>query len=119
MCIRDSLSIIAPYLFILCTFFIFRIHKKYISYPLIVILIGISTFGLSINYSNDYKNNDYRKIEAYLEKKIEPNDKIIVDPHYLGWIIRYDNIHQNTKLPMPQVFGWTLQMQIDLSLIHI
>lgn len=107
------LSIIAPYLFILCTFFIFRIHKKYISYPLIVILICASAYGLNINYSNDYKNNDYRKIEAYLEKNIKPGDNIIVDPHYLGWIIRYDNLHLKTSLPAPMVLGWTLQMQID------
>jgi len=107
------LGIIAPYLFILCTFFIFRIHKKYVSYPLILILICASAFGLTINYSNDYKNNDYRKIEAYLEKNIKPGDKIIVDPHYLGWIIRYDNKHKKTSLPVPEVMGWTLQMQID------
>lgn len=107
------LSIIAPYLFILCTFFIFRIHKKYISYPLIAILICASAYGLNINYSNDYKNNDYRKIEAYLEKNIKPGDNIVVDPHYLGWIIRYDNLHQKTILPVPMVLGWTLQMQID------
>ncbi|MBS1493914.1 MAG: glycosyltransferase family 39 protein [Bacteroidetes bacterium] len=107
------LSIILPYLLILCVFFIFRIHKKYISYPLIIILIGISAYGLTINYSNDYKNNDYRKIESYIEKNLKTDDKIIVDPHYLGWVIRYDNTHQKTSLPVPHVLGWSLQMQID------
>lgn len=107
------LSIIVPYLFILCTFFIFRIHKKYISYPLIIILIGISCFGLTINYDNEYKNNDYRKIEAYIESNFKANDKLIVEPHYFGWIIKYDNLHKKTSLPAPDILGWNLQMQID------
>ena len=107
------LSIIVPYLLILCTFFVFRIHKKYISYPLIIILIGVSSFGLTINYDNNYKNNDYRKIESYIEKNFSSNDRLIVEPHYFGWIVKYDNIHNNTTLPSPDILGWNLQMQID------
>lgn len=107
------LSIIVPYLFILCTFFIFRIHKKYISYPLIIILIGVSGFGLTINYDNGYKNNDYRKIESYIEKNFSSNDRLIVEPHYFGWIFKYDNLQKKTTLPPPDILGWNLQMQID------
>lgn len=107
------LSIIVPYLLILCTFFVFRIHKKYISYPLIIILIGVSSFGLTINYDNNYKNNDYRKIESYIEKNFSSNDRLIVEPHYFGWIVKYDNIHNNTTLPSPDILGWNLQKQID------
>lgn len=107
------LSIIIPYLLILCTFFVFRIHKKYISYPLIILLIAISGFGLTINYDNDYKNNDYRKIESYIEKNFSTNDRLIVEPHYFGWIIKYDNLHKKSSLPSPDILGWNLQMQID------
>lgn len=107
------LSIIVPYLYILCVFFIFRTKKKYISYPLISLLILISIYGLTINYDNDYKNNDYRKIEKFVEKNYQHTDKIIVEPHYFGWILKYDNIHQKTSLPLPQILGWTLTMQVD------
>ncbi len=107
------LSIIAPYLFILCVFFIFRIHKKYISYSVIALLIGVSIFGLTINYSNDYKNNDYRKIESFIGSNLNSKDKIIVEPHYLGWVMKYDTWHKNTKLPEPSILGWGMGMQID------
>lgn len=107
------LSIILPYLFILCVFFIFRIHKKYISYPLVFILIGLSVYGLTINYDNDYKNNDYRKIESFIEKNFDSNDKIIVEPHYFGWTMKYDTWHKKTNLPEPSILGWDLRMQVD------
>jgi len=107
------LSIIVPYLYILCVFFIFRTKKKYISYPLISMLILVSAYGLTINYDNDYKNNDYRKIERFIEKNYKQDDKVIVEPHYFGWILKYDHIHQKTSLPAPQILGWTLPMQID------
>lgn len=107
------LLIAVPYLLILLVFFIFRIRKKYISYPLVFILIAASSYGLNTNYSNNYKNNDYRKIETFIEKDLKTNDKIIVEPHYLGWILKYDNRHEKTKLPAPEIFGWNLSMQID------
>lgn len=107
------LSIIVPYLYILCVFFIFRTKKKFISYPLVVLLIALSSYGLAINYDNDYKNNDYRKIEKFIEKNYQQGDKIIVEPHYFGWILKYDNIHQKTFLPQPEILGWTFPMQID------
>jgi uncharacterized membrane protein len=107
------LGIIIPYLLILCTFFVFRTHKNYIRYPLIILLIVISAYGLTINYDNDYKNNDYRKIESYIEKNFTASDKLIVEPHYFGWIIKYDNLHGKTSLPHPEILGWNFQMQVD------
>jgi len=107
------LLIIVPYLYILCIFLIFRTKKRYISYTMTVILLAASSYGLSINYNNNYKNNDYRKIEEFITKHHSPNDKIIVEPHYLGWILKYNNRHKLTSLPAPDILGWGLQMQID------
>lgn len=107
------LLITVPYLLILFGMLIFSFKRKLVSYPLYIILIASSAFGLTINFANDYKNNDYRKIESYLEKNSSPNDKVIVEPHYLGWIIKYDNWHKKTSLPAPDILGWGLQMQID------
>ena len=107
------LLIIVPYLYILCVFIVFRTKKRYISYPVTLILILASSYGLTIYYNNNYKNNDYRKIEAFITEHYTAEDKIIVDPHYLGWIIKYDNLHGKTTLPAPEILGWNLGMQVD------
>jgi uncharacterized membrane protein len=107
------LSILTPYLFILIVYFCFRFYNKSITVAVFLILTAVSLFGVAINYSNNFKNNDYRKIIAYIEANAQESDKLIVEPHFMGWAIDYHNKHSDKKIPGPSILGWNLQMQLD------
>ncbi len=107
------LSILLPYLFILLVCFSFKFLKRTAAVMAIVLLISVSCYGTYINYSNKFKNNDYRKIISYVENNFNQNDKIIVEPHFMGWAFNYYIGHNESKLNLPEILGWNLIMQID------
>lgn len=107
------LSILAPYLFISLAYFSYRYYSKRTAAILCILVCAVSAFGVSVNYSNQFKNNDYRKVISYIERSYMPGDQIIVEPHFMGWSIDYHSRHSDNKLPSPSVLGWNLGMQLD------
>ncbi|MBS1517564.1 MAG: glycosyltransferase family 39 protein [Bacteroidetes bacterium] len=107
------LSIIIPFFIITLLFFSDRLYKKKFTVVLFMFLFAVSSLGTYINYENKFKNNDYRKITAYLEENIISGDKIIPEPHFMGFGIEYYIKHSVTRLPGPETLGWDLKMQLD------
>jgi hypothetical protein len=107
------LSITLPFFLISLVFLIFNFYKKTSAIILISILLITSCYGAYINYDNNFKNNDYRKIISYLETNFNNGDEIIVEPHFNGWIISYHNLHNETNIEDPLVLGWNFDMQVD------
>jgi uncharacterized membrane protein len=107
------LSITLPFLLISLVFLIFNFYKKFSGIILVSVLLITSCYGAYINYDNNFKNNDYRKIISYLDTNFNEGDNIIVEPHFNGWIINYYNLHNNTSIKDPLVLGWNLDMQVD------
>lgn len=107
------LSIIIPYLFILLVYYSYLYFSKRTATAFLVLLILISCYGTFINYSNNFKNNDYRKIISYIEKDFHQDDKIIAEPHFMGWSLNYYKSHINTVINSPVILGWDLNMQLD------
>lgn len=107
------LSIIIPYLFIILVYYSYLYFNRRTATVFVIFLIMTSCFGTCINYSNDFKNNDYRKIISYIEKDFKPEDKIIAEPHFMGWSLNYYKRHRNTEIEPPTVLGWDLNMQLD------
>jgi mannosyltransferase len=107
------LSIIIPYLFILLVYFSFRFYKKRTAIVMSLFFVSISFLGIMINYGNDFKNNDYRKIVSYINANKSEKDKLIVEPHFMGWAIDYHNMHSSSPIPRPNILGWNFRMQLD------
>ncbi len=107
------LSILAPYLFISLVYFSYRYYSKRTAAILCLLLCAVSAFGVSINYINQFKNNDYRKVISHIERSYMSGDLIVVEPHFMGWSIDYHSRHSDNRLPSPSVLGWNLGMQLD------
>jgi len=107
------LSIIIPYLIITVIFFSTTLFKNKIQTLLFLFLFCVSSAGVYINYSNSFKNNDYRKVISFIEENYYNKSIIINEPHFMGWSIEYHSKHSETKLPVPEIFGWDLKMQLD------
>ncbi|HJY62970.1 MAG TPA: hypothetical protein VJ455_02360 [Ignavibacteria bacterium] len=102
------LSIIIPYVLIFIVYGITRINRKYIVVPILLILMLINIFGLTVQYSFDFKNDDYRPLIKQIESDYETGDRIYVEPHYMGWSIDYYKKQWDLKLPNPAYirYGW-------------
>jgi uncharacterized membrane protein len=107
------LSILIPYLFIMLIYFSFRYYKNRTAIILCLVLSMISFYGTLINFGNDFKNNDYRKIISHINSNESEGDRLIVEPHFMGWAINYYNLHSTNPLPDPSVMGWDIRMQLD------
>jgi len=107
------LSIIIPYLFIMLVYFSFRFYSRRTALLICSLLTAVSILGVSINFSNDFKNNDYRKIISYISSQQSKDDKLIAEPHFMGWAFTYHNKQTQDKLPEPSVLGWDIRMQLD------
>jgi len=109
------LSIIVPYLLIAKVALYFKMKMKYKIYVLILILIISSVYGVLIHNRNDFKNNDYRRITTYIqENDFNPGkDLLIVEPHYMGWMVEYEVKQDNVNLTNPVDFGWNLNQIKD------
>lgn len=102
------LSILVPLVLIAKVGLYFKMKKKYMTYTIILLLIGSSLYGIFLHYNNDFKNNDYRRVINYIEKSYRPGEEIVVEPHYMGWMIEYANKQGETKLPVPTIMGYTI-----------
>lgn len=107
------LSILIPYLLILLVLFAYLYFSDKKATAFIIFLIMTSCYGTYIEYRNNFKNNDYRKIISYIEKNYNPADNIISEPHFMGWSLNYYIKHNNTEISSPVVLGWDLKMQLD------
>lgn len=107
------LSITIPYLFMMLVLFSFKIYKRTLASIICIFFVLVNCRGSVIYYDNEFKNNDYRKIVSYIEDNFEPGDKIIVEPHFMGWYFDYHIKHSNSNLNNPEIFGWNLKMQLD------
>ncbi|MDQ3019749.1 MAG: glycosyltransferase family 39 protein [Bacteroidota bacterium] len=107
------LSILIPYFFIMLVYLSFKIYKIRTAVIICLFLILASVYGTNINFNNNFKNNDYRRIISYLEENFKQGDEIIVEPHFMGWGINYYLNHSNSDLSVPKILGWNLGLQID------
>ncbi len=107
------LSILVPYLLIAKVALYFKMKLKYQIYFILIILIFSSIYGVIIHNRNDFKNNDYRRITQFIEDKISENDLILVDPHYMSWMVEYEIKQGNVDIPYPVDLGWNIDLIKD------
>lgn len=107
------LSITVPYLLIMIIYFLFENFKTRSAVIISLFLLLTEFYGSYINFNNNFKNNDYRRIISYIESNFKVGDEIIAEPHFMGWSINYHIKHSNSELSIPKILGWNLNMQID------
>ena len=93
--------------------FALSLKNKKISYTIITFFILVSAVGTKFEYEMDFKNNDYRQIIQYLEKNYHDGDYVVVEPHYMGWSIKYLNKREETNLPAPIIIDYSLKGIVD------
>lgn len=107
------ISILIPYFLISFAVFAFALRNRKIAYSIIGLVLLASAAGTKFGYEMDFKNNDYRKIISYLEEHYNEGDEVIVEPHYMGWSIKYLNKRGNTNLPAPNIVDYSLAGIVD------
>ena len=107
------ISILIPYFLISFAVFAFALRNKKVSYTILVVVLAASMAGTKFGYEMDFKNNDYREIISYLEQNYHEGDEVIVEPHYMGWSIKYLNKRGNTILPTPNIVDYSLAGIVD------
>jgi mannosyltransferase len=107
------ISILIPYFLISFTVFTFALRNKKVSYTIIGVVLLASMAGTKFGYEMDFKNNDYREIISYLEDHYKEGDEVVVEPHYMGWSIKYLSKRGNTNLPTPNIVDYSLAGIVD------
>ena len=107
------ISIIIPFFIMSYVIFALSLKNKKISYTIITFFILVSAVGTKFEYEMDFKNNDYRQIIQYLEKNYHDGDYVVVEPHYMGWSIKYLNKREETNLPAPIIIDYSLKGIVD------
>ncbi len=107
------ISIIIPYFIISFVAFAFMLKSRKLTYVMIIPFILASMVGMKFNYEMNFKNNDYRGVISYLEENYNAGDRIVVEPHYMGWSIKYHNIRGETNLPVPDIIDYSFRGIID------
>jgi uncharacterized membrane protein len=102
------LSIIIPYILIITVYGLNRWDKKLITYPVICCIFFINIFGISLHYSFDFKNDDYRSIVKQINVDYKAGDRIYTEPHYYGWLIYYYKKQWDLQIPKTAYirYGW-------------
>lgn len=102
------LSILIPYILMIFVYGLSNWNKKLLIYPLILVYAGINIFGLTIQNSFYFKNDDYRSLIRKIESEFKAGDRIYVEPHYYGWIIDYYKKQDGLQLPKTAYirYGW-------------
>jgi mannosyltransferase len=102
------LSILVPYISIFIVFGLSLFRHKYITYITLIIIASINIYGITIQNSFNFKNDDYRGIIRSIESRQMEGERIYVEPHYNGWVIDYYRKQENLNLP-PNAYiryGW-------------
>lgn len=102
------LSILVPYILIFIVFGMSLFRHKYISYIILIIFASINIYGVIIQNSFNFKNDDYRGIIRSIEYRQLEGERIYVEPHYNGWVIDYYRKQEKLNLP-PNAYiryGW-------------
>lgn len=102
------LSILIPYILIFIVYGLNLFRHKYITYTVIIMIAVINIYGITVQNSFNFKNDDYRGIIKSIETRGTENERIYVEPHYNGWVIDYYRKQENLKLP-PNTYiryGW-------------
>lgn len=101
-------SIIIPFVLMFILYGISKIEKKYIVYPVIILILMINIFGITSGFSFNFKNDDYRPLINNIEHNFKEGDRVYVEPHYMGWSIDYYKEQWDLKLPSPVYirYGW-------------
>ena len=131
------LSTLVPYICIIIPLVIYKITAEKRKYLVAALITFMLFCGLYNNYYNSWKYNDYRDVINFIRDNSKENEKqeykedsreyppntsndnlkknylLIADPHYLGWVIKYESLHSNNSINKPEVFGWDLPMQMD------
>jgi uncharacterized membrane protein len=102
------LSIVIPFIIILIVHSLSKLNKGVILISFTSILIAINIFGLSVQFSFNFKNDDYRPIIKHIEEHFNAGERIYVEPHYMGWSIDYYKKQLDLRLPNPVNirYGW-------------
>lgn len=106
------LSILIPFILICIVYGLSSYNNKLFLVSLILV-ISINIYGLYLYYSKDYKNNDYRQIISEISQNYNQDDKVIVEPHYYGWIIDYYIKENNLQMDKTSQYGWRYEMILD------
>ncbi len=102
------LSILVPYLSIIMVYGLFKWKFKPVVYAMLIIFMGINVYGVTIHYSFNFKNDDYRELIGQLSSETRSSDRIYVEPHYYGWAIDYYKKQESLKIPNTVYirYGW-------------
>lgn len=102
------LSILVPFISFFMVYGLSNWNKKFIIYPFILILLTVNIYGVCINFSFNFKNNDYRALINKINIEYNLGERIYVEPHFNGWTINYYKKQSNLNLPDPVIirYGW-------------
>ncbi len=106
-------STLVPYLCILIPLILVKISRLNLKRSAAAALVFMLFCGIYNNYYNGWKYNDYRDVMYFIRSNTSENYSLIADPHYLGWVIRYESLHSKNSIKKPESFGWDLPMQMD------
>ena len=102
------LSILVPFISIFLVYGIYIWKLKPVSYTLLLLCFAVNVYGITIHYSFDFKNDDYRELIIRINEEYKLEDKLYVEPHYNGWVIEY--YKKQEKLHIPDAanirYGW-------------
>jgi uncharacterized membrane protein len=102
------LSILIPFILIFIVYGLNLFRHKYVTYTVIIMIAIINIYGITIQNSFNFKNDDYRGIIKSIETRATEDERIYVEPHYNGWVIDYYRKQENLILP-PNTYiryGW-------------
>ncbi len=102
------LSILVPYLSIILVYGLFKWKYKPVVYIMLLIFMAINVYGITIHYSFNFKNDDYRHLINRINTDFRAGDRIYVEPHYYGWAIDYYKKQESLNIPNTVYirYGW-------------
>jgi len=102
------LSILVPYISFFVVYGVTKWNNKYFTTAIVGLLIAVNIYGVTIHYSFEFKNDDYRSLIHKVNTEFITGDRIYVEPHFNGWVINYYRKQENLQLPNPVYvrYGW-------------
>ncbi|MCC6865357.1 MAG: glycosyltransferase family 39 protein [Ignavibacteria bacterium] len=102
------LSILVPYYSFFIVYGLNKWGRKYIFYPILMLLLIVNIYGMRIHYSFNFKNDDYRDLIKRINREYLTGDRIYVEPNYNGWVINYYKKQNKINITDPVYlrYGW-------------